>query len=48
MAYSAWSFERLEAAPIREAVGCGQARSRELREALKAERREQGPTAVAA
>ncbi|MDF4250443.1 DUF2637 domain-containing protein [Streptomyces sp. WMMB303] len=43
-----WPFERLEAAPIREAVGCGQTRSRELREALKAERREQGPAGVAA
>ncbi|MGI5348807.1 DUF2637 domain-containing protein [Streptomyces sp. CA-250714] len=43
-----WPFERLEAAPIREAVGCGQDRSRELREALKAERREQGPSRVAA
>lgn len=42
-----WPYERLEAAPIREAVGCGQARSRELREALKAER-QQGPSGVAA
>lgn len=42
-----WPFERLEAAPIREAVGCGQARSRELREALKTER-QQGPSGVAA
>lgn len=43
-----WPYERLEAAPIRDAVGCGQTRSRELREALKAERREQESTAVAA
>lgn len=42
-----WAVEELKADPIREAVGCGQARSRELREALTAER-QHGPTGVAA
>ncbi|OEU90782.1 hypothetical protein DB35_03590 [Streptomyces abyssalis] len=38
---AAWPDTALTAERIRDAVGCGQARSRELREELKAERRRQ-------
>ncbi|WP_367124762.1 DUF2637 domain-containing protein [Streptomyces phytohabitans] len=43
-----WPYDRLEAAPIRKAVGCRQARSRQLREALKAERHDRTLTESAA
>jgi hypothetical protein len=33
-----WPYERLDAAPIREAVGCSQQRSRQLRDVLRSER----------
>jgi hypothetical protein len=33
-----WPYERLDAEPIRKAVGCSQQRSRQLRDALRAER----------
>ncbi|WP_411114611.1 DUF2637 domain-containing protein [Streptomyces sp. 029-5] len=35
-----WPYERLDAEPIRKAVGCGQDRSRQLRDVLRSERRE--------
>lgn len=34
-----WSYEDLDADPIRRAVGCSQERSRQLRDALRADRR---------
>ncbi|MFJ1913074.1 DUF2637 domain-containing protein [Streptomyces sp. NPDC088147] len=34
-----WPYERLDAEPIRKAVGCGQDRSRQLRDVLRSERR---------
>ncbi|OEV10508.1 DUF2637 domain-containing protein [Streptomyces nanshensis] len=37
---AAWTVEQLKAEPIRNAVGCGQERSRQLRDALKNERAE--------
>ncbi|NBM17501.1 DUF2637 domain-containing protein [Streptomyces sp. GC420] len=40
-----WSYDALDADPIRRAVGCGQDRSRQLRDALRAERRQQSATA---
>ncbi|WP_432092298.1 DUF2637 domain-containing protein [Streptomyces sp. bgisy100] len=40
-----WPYEDLDADPIRKAVGCGQERSRHLRDALRAERRQQGAEA---
>ncbi|MEW2548883.1 DUF2637 domain-containing protein [Streptomyces sp. NPDC047002] len=35
-----WPYERLDAEPIRKAIGCSQQRSRRLRDALRAERDE--------
>ncbi|WP_369377396.1 DUF2637 domain-containing protein [Streptomyces sp. cg36] len=40
---SSWPYERLDADPIRRAVGCSQSRSRELRDALRSERTAQRP-----
>lgn len=40
-----WPYERLDAEPIRKAVGCSQDRSRQLRDALRAERQDRGATA---
>ncbi|KNE79655.1 MULTISPECIES: DUF2637 domain-containing protein [Streptomyces] len=40
-----WSYDALDADPIRRAVGCGQDRSRQLRDALRAERRQRSATA---
>ncbi|WP_329066354.1 DUF2637 domain-containing protein [Streptomyces sp. NBC_01429] len=40
-----WPYERLDAEPIRKAVGCSQGRSRQLRDALRAERRPVPPSA---
>ncbi|MGW8380190.1 conjugal transfer protein [Streptomyces sp. ODS28] len=42
-----WSDEELKAEPIRTALGCGQGRSRELRDALRAERAERAEGARA-
>lgn len=36
-----WPYERLEAEPIRKALGCSQERSRQLRDVLKCERQPQ-------
>ena len=35
-----WPYERLDAEPIRKAVGCGQERSRQLRDVLRTERKQ--------
>ncbi|MGW2256707.1 DUF2637 domain-containing protein [Streptomyces sp. NPDC001780] len=42
---ASWPYEQLDADPIRKAVGCSQARSRQLRDTLRAERREAEPGA---
>ncbi|RDG36482.1 DUF2637 domain-containing protein [Streptomyces corynorhini] len=42
---ASWPYERLDAEPIRKAVGCSQGRSRQLRDALRAERRPVRPAA---
>ncbi|MFE4174216.1 DUF2637 domain-containing protein [Streptomyces sp. NPDC056909] len=36
-----WPYERLDAEPIRKAIGCSQGRSRQLRDVLRSERRPQ-------
>ncbi|MFD8967692.1 DUF2637 domain-containing protein [Streptomyces sp. NPDC059568] len=36
-----WPYERLDAEPIRRAIGCSQGRSRQLRDVLRSERRPQ-------
>lgn len=40
-----WSYEDLDAEPIRKAVGCSQDRSRQLRDVLRTERRQQSAPA---
>ncbi|OEV31521.1 hypothetical protein AN219_04605 [Streptomyces nanshensis] len=50
-ATASWTEQELKAEPIRQALGCGQERSRQLRDALKNERRQappSGPVGVAA
>lgn len=43
---AAWPYDRLDAEPIRKAVGCSQKRSRELRDALRSERRPTDPVPI--